>query len=189
MKLIINPYNLKNNDTEEYNIKARAILINDNNELLVANYGGIYLLPGGSINYNEDIQSGLIRELKEETGTEYETYELEYLCHLDYFQKNYPKINGTTKNRLITTYYYIGTYKVTSPDNQILTEKEQKGNFKLELIPLEQLHNIIISNKNNNPRHIYFQNELLKVLKFYKESIHNAEQKKNTNIKIKCIIS
>lgn len=177
MKLIINPYNLENNDIEEHNIKARAIIINDKEELLIANYGGTYLLPGGSINYNEDIISGLIRELKEETGIDYITNELEYLCHLDYYQKNYPKRNGWAKNRLITTYYYIGEFKEISKDNQTLTANELKDNFRLELIPLEELSNIIINNKTNNPRNIYFQNELLTIIKFYKETIHNKKIK------------
>ena len=178
MKLIINPYNLKEFDIDEYNIKARAILINDNNEILIGNYGEIYLLPGGSINANEDIPNGLIRELKEETGTDYKLEELISICHLDYYQKNYPKRDGTIKNRLITTYFYIGKYKEISTDNQTLTENEQKGNFKLELIALEELTNIVINNKNNNPRNIYFQKELLAAINFYKKSIYYKNYKK-----------
>ena len=178
MKLTINQYNLKDSDINEYNIKVRAILINDKNEILVGNYSGTYLLPGGSINPNEDISNALIRELKEETGIDYKEEELISICHLDYYQKDYPKRDGTIKNRLITTYYYIGTYKDISTSNQNLTENEQKGNFKLELISLEKLTNIIINNKNNNPRNIYFQKELLMVIKFYKESEYYTNNKK-----------
>ena len=170
MKLIINSHKLKDININEHNIKARAILINDTNELLIGNYGGTYLLPGGSINSNENILNGLIRELKEETGIDYKEEELINLCHLDYYQKNYPKRNGTIKNRLITTHYYIGTYKGISISNQTLSESEQKDNFKLELIPLEKLETIILNNKNNNPRNIYFQKELLTIIEFYKQS-------------------
>ena len=98
MKLVINEQNLKNNDIEEYNTKARALLINKENYLLVVNYGGTYLLPGGSINDNENIEDCLIRELEEETGAKYNIEELNYLCNLDYFQKNYPKRNNETYN-------------------------------------------------------------------------------------------
>ena len=178
MKLIINPYNLKKKDIDEYNIKGRVILINNNSEILVGNYGGTYMLPGGSINYNEDILNGVIRELREETGANYKIEELQYLCHLDYYQKNYPKRNGTIKNRLITTHYYTSEYKEVLKENQILTEKEQKGNFKLELIPIEKLINIIINNTNNNPRNIYFREELLTIINFYKESIYYTSKKK-----------
>ena len=178
MKLIINPYNLKDTDIDEHNIKARAILINNNNEILVGNYNGTYLLPGGSIKPNEDIITCLIRELKEETGIDYNQEELISICELDYYQKNYPKRDGTIKNRLITTHYYISTYKEISTENQILTENEQKGNFKLELIPIEELTNIVINNTNNNPRNIYFQKELLTIIKVYKQSKYYTNNKK-----------
>ena len=170
MKLVINEQNLKNNDIEEYNTKARALLINKENYLLVVNYGGTSLLPGGSINDNENIEDCLIRELEEETGTKYNIEELNYLCHLDYFQKKYPKRNSEIKNRLITTHYYIGKYKDTLPDKINLTTNEKEGNLKLELIHINELENIIINNNNNNPRNTYFQKELLTILKYYKST-------------------
>lgn len=179
MKIIINEDNLKNNEIEEFNIKSRAILINEQEELLIANYGGTYLLPGGKINQNEEIIDGLLRELKEETGTYYSDKEVNYLCTIEYFQKNYPKKTGEKQNRLITTHYYIGKYKEISLDKIKLTESEKNGNFKLELIPLNKLKNIIIETQNNNPRNIYFQKELLAVINFYK----NSNKKKKILIK------
>lgn len=167
MKIIINEYNLKNNDIEECNIKARAMLLNENKEILIANYGGTYLLPGGKIEYNEEIINGLLRELEEETGTYYNDKELNCLCTIEYFQKNYPKRTGERQNRLIITHYYIGEYKEISLSKIKLTENEQKGNFKLQLIPLKELENILMENENNNPRNIYFQKELLAVIDFY----------------------
>lgn len=171
MNLIINEYNLQPTQIEEYNEKVRALIINNKNELLIANYGGTYLLPGGSIEKDEEIIQALIRELKEETGINYNINELEYLCTLEYYQKNYPKRNNNIKNRLITTYYYITTYKEISKNIQLLTENELKGNFKLELISLENIENLINENQTNNPRNIYFQKELLSVINFYKEKI------------------
>ena len=178
MKIIINDNNLKENQIEEYNTKVRAILINEKEELLVVNYGGTYLLPGGKLNTNETIENGLLRELKEETGTNYNIENLKYLCHIDYFQKNYPKRNGTTINRLITTHYYIGKYKEILKDNIKLSEEEQKGNLKLELIQLNQLKNLIIKNKNTNPRNKYFQKELLTIINYYQNQIQLPTQKK-----------
>ena len=180
MKIIINEDNLKNTEIEEVNTKTRAILLNEKGELLIANYGGTYLLPGGKIDHNEKTIDGLIRELKEETGTYYNNSELNYLCTIKYFQKNYPKRTGERQNRLITTHYYIGEYKEISLDKIKLTENEQKGNFKLELIPLNELENTIIENKNNNPRNIYFQKELLTVIYFYqKEKTKEINTNKN----------
>lgn len=61
-----------------------------------------------------------------------------------------------------------GLYKDIKKNSQKLTEKEQKDNFKLELVSLEELENIIMNNKNDNPRNIYFQKELLIILANYK---------------------
>lgn len=173
MSIKINDDNLQISDIEETNIKARALLINDNNELLVANYGGIYLLPGGKLDHNENTVEALTRELKEETGIIYDEKELKYLCTIDYYQKNYPKRNNTIKNRLIKTYYYIGKTKDATQGNQELTEKEIKGNFKLEYISLNQIEKIIIKSNTSNPRSIYFQKELLKVIEYYNNYIKN----------------
>ena len=53
---------------------------------------------------------------------------------------------------------------------QSLTESEKTGNFKLELIPLDKLEEIIANNKNNNPRNIYFIKEFITVLKCYNDN-------------------
>lgn len=57
-------------------------------------------------------------------------------------------------------------------------EKEQKDNFKLELVSLDDLKNMVLNNKVANPRNIYFQKELLIILDGYKSSIQNVNVKK-----------
>ena len=52
-------------------------------------------------------------------------------------------------------------YKAINKDSRKLTEKEQKGNFRLELVSFDDLENMILKNVNDNPRNIYFQKELL----------------------------
>ena len=65
-------------------------MIDDENNILIANYGNVILLPGGSIDKDEEANDAIIRELKEEVGVEYRVYELTYLNTLDYYQKDYP---------------------------------------------------------------------------------------------------
>ena len=65
-KLIINEHNLNNLEIDKINTKVRAILVK-NNDILIANYGGILMLPGGKIDKYETYKDALIRELKEET--------------------------------------------------------------------------------------------------------------------------
>lgn len=169
MKIIINDNNLKENEINEFSFKVRSILVNENNEILVCNYGGTYLLPGGKIDEGESQISALIRELKEETGILYDKNDLSFLCELQYYQKNYPKRDSNIKlNRLVSTYYYFGNYKNVNLDKQVLSNKEIKSNFKLELIKLDDLENIVLNNHNSNPRNSYFQKELITVLENYK---------------------
>ena len=168
MNIIINDDNLQLSEVEEFSSKSRTILIDDNNKVLIANYGGVFLFPGGSIDKDENPIEALTRELREETGREYCEEELKYFLCLEYYQKNYPKRNGSFQNRLVKTYYFVSNLKDTSTSSQ-LTEKEKKDGFKLELMPIEELEEIVFSNTNNNPRNIYFQNEIREVLKVFKE--------------------
>lgn len=178
MNLIINDDNLQQNKIKESSTKVRAILIDENNQILIANYGNVILLPGGKVDHNETYLTAIQRELKEELGQDYNNEELEYFLTLNYYQKDYPKRDGTFQNRLIQTHYYIGSYKEVNKDKQNLTEKEKNSNFRLELVPLEQLENLILNNNNSNPRNIYFRKELLTVLAFYKKIYATSKTKK-----------
>ena len=165
MGLVINEDNLQFDEVKEFNSKARAILVDENNRILIANYG----------NEGETLSEAIIRELSEELGQEYSANELDFLVTLNYYQKDYPKRDGTFQNRLVQTHYFLGLYKGIKKDSRKLTEKEQKGNFRLELVSLEDLENMILKNVNNNPRNIYFQKELLIILACYKNKIQVLE--------------
>ena len=178
MELIINEYNLKENEIEETISKVRAILVDENERILIANYGNVILLPGGKIDNKETIFDAIKRELNEEIGQQYDNLELNLFCKLNHYQKNYLQRNGTHKNRLVKTYYFIGTYKEIRKESQKLTKKEQTDNFKLQLISLNEIENIILNNQSNNPRNIYFQQELLTIIKIYKEIKQNIIIKK-----------
>ena len=178
MELVINDVNLQFSEVQEYNLKARAILIDENNRILIARYGDVILLPGGKVDDGETILEAIIRELKEELGKDYNSSEFDFFATLNYYQKNYPKRDGLFLNRLIQTHYFIGPYKELNIDLIKLTENEKKGNFRLELVPLTDLESMILNNKNNNPRNIYFQNELLVILKNYNELFQDIGVKK-----------
>lgn len=185
MNLIINNDGLKNNEIDEFGQKARAILTDDNNNILVANYGGVYLLPGGKIDDNETPIQALIRELEEETGTNYNEHDFAFLTTIQSFQKNYPKRDGSLHNRLVETHYFQGRLKRTIPDNQQLTDKEQKDNFKLRLMSLDELTNVVANSNSNNPRSKYFIQELLLITNYYNSGTkHISKQKKLTKVTV-----
>ena len=72
---IINDDNLKNNEVKKFSTKVRAILIDENNQILIANYGGVILLPGGKVDEGESLSAAISRELKEEIGSYYKSKE------------------------------------------------------------------------------------------------------------------
>ena len=50
--IVINDNNLKESDIQIFGNKVRAILLSEN-KILVSRYGGVILLPGGSIDKGE----------------------------------------------------------------------------------------------------------------------------------------
>ena len=166
MKIIINDKNIKEEEIIEIKEKVRSLILTDDNKLLIANYAGVILLPGGKIDNNESVKKALIRELQEELGIIYTEEELEYLLTLEYYQDNYPKVNSNNINRKVTTYYYLTKFKAIVNDNQILSEREKNNNFYLELISLEELKERL-NKENNNPRSYYFNRELNLVIDNY----------------------
>lgn len=164
-EIIINDDNLKNSDIEKSSVKARALLYTDNS-ILVANYNGIYLLPGGKLENNENVIDALQRELVEETGIIYNKEDLTELFVLRYYQKNYLTVDNKILNRLVRTYYYISKFKGVDLTKVNRSNREIEGNFKLELLNIEELSKPLV---NDNPRSKYFDRELKEVLKVYKK--------------------
>lgn len=178
MELVINEDKLQFDEVKEFSSKVRAILVDENNRILIANYGNVILLPGGKIDNGETVSESITRELNEELGQDYNANELDFFITLNHYQKDYPKRDGIFQNRLVRTYYFVGSYKGIKKDSRKLTAKEQKGNFRLELVSLEDLENMILKNVNDNPRNIYFQKELLTILASYKKLKENGSIEK-----------
>lgn len=163
---------------DEYKTKVRALLFDRHENILITKYGGVILLPGGSIEEGEKKEDAIIRELLEETGIIYKNKELNELVTINYYQNNYPKRNGEFKNRLLTTHYYIGKYKGLSLEKQKLSTNELNNSFSQELISLSELKEMIMKIKSTNPRNMYFQKELLTLLALYDNIKHQPTNNK-----------
>ena len=167
MKVITKDIGESIQDIDDVRIKSRAIFVNSKDEILVANYGGVYLLPGGSIDDGEDKYSAIVRELMEETGLEIN--KLDLFLKLKYFQNGYPTRSGNVINRLVLTDYYVGYEKDAIKGNKKLTEKENKDSFELRYYNILELEDILRKNKSDNPRIEYFNEELMEVIDSYKK--------------------
>lgn len=167
MEIVINEGNLVKDEIDEISSKVRALLVDDDNNVLVANYSGVLLLPGGKLDDDEDVFDGIVRELSEEVGYRYKIDELKYLMTLNYYQNNYPKVNGTFKNRLVVTHYFVGEYNGIIEENCMLTDREKDNGFELRLISFEQVEKELENADSSNPRNVYFQKELSTVIDCY----------------------
>ena len=138
-----------------------------NDKILVSHYGGVILLPGGSIDSDETPDEAIIRELREEIGINYSIDELRKYMILKYYQSNYQTRDNEIINRMIKTYYYLGDYKGIDIYKVQRTEKEMKDNFYLELLSFEELMQSL-NTSSDNPRKEYFDKEINEVVKSLK---------------------
>ena len=154
----------ENNFFDSLNKKSRAIILK-NDEILVANYGGVYLLPGGKLEEYEDYKMALFRELKEELGWNLISPDIYPYLIVKHYQDNFPTREGTIKNRLVITQYYLfNVLDDFEVKNNNLSESEKKDNFNLEFIKLDKLEHVIKNNDSINPRKKYFDVELLEIV-------------------------
>ena len=67
-EIIYNTDNLKESEMTKTVTRAKVILVNSKDEILLANGSNTYFLIGGHVEDNESLEDCLIREVKEETG-------------------------------------------------------------------------------------------------------------------------
>lgn len=82
------------------------------------------------------------------------------------YYKDYPQIGNNRKNEIY--YYVIKTDKVPNLELTNLTDDEKDGNFKLEYIKLDDIEEVIIKNGDKNGDLHGITNEMLEVIKIYK---------------------
>jgi len=106
---------------------SRAILFDENSliPLLFVSKYHYHKLPGGGIEDNESKEKALIREIKEETGSTFES--IGEIGQITEFRSKW--------NLKQTSYCYLG--KITSKGTPDFTEKELNQGFKLIWLSLD----------------------------------------------------
>ena len=139
MEIVYNPMEITYEEIDEEKRKVRLLICNSSDEILVAHYNGIYMLPGGSLEENEKfdkaIRKALRREIKEEVGIDINGRSIKHFHTIMHYQENYPKVNGKVVNRLVTTDYYVTKMDIDlDAVESNLTDREKEGDFYLEWI-------------------------------------------------------
>lgn len=167
MKQIIeNKYNIPECEVTEVVKRVKVLIINSNNEILLAYSNNIYQFPGGHVEDGEKLIDAVNREILEETGIRLNISNLKpFACAIRYY-KDWPKANENRKNEIY--YYEIMIDEKPNLENTNYTKEEKNGNFKLEYISLNNVENIIKENsiKYGNIKGI--ATEMIELLELYK---------------------
>lgn len=142
MKTIIyNDDNLDRNDINKEVKRAKVILKNSNDELLLAFSRNNYYLVGGHVEDNESYEDCLKREVLEETGIELEIGKVRPYFVVEYLCKDYPNEGDNTN--YIANYYVITCDLKPNLSKVKLTDGEKEGGFELKYIHKDEVINVL----------------------------------------------
>lgn len=147
-QVIHNEDNLTLNDANKVTRRAKLIVENSKEEILICHMGVKYFLIGGHIDNDESDEQCLTREVAEESGVTLNFSNILPIASSNYINKDYPKEGTITYTN--TNYYAIKYDLVPNIEMQNLTEEEIKENFKLMYIPKNEVINFLENNKEIN---------------------------------------
>lgn len=147
-QVIHNEDNLTLNDANKVTLRAKLIVENNNDEILICHMGVKYFLIGGHIDNDESDEQCLTREVAEESGVTLDFSNILPIASSNYINNDYPKNGDITYTN--TNYYAIKYDLVPNIEMQNLTEEEKKENFKLMYIPKNEVINFLENTKEIN---------------------------------------
>lgn len=143
-KVFYNEDNLRKEDINNFIKRAKMLIINSNNEILLGYGHNTYQIIGGHVEENESYDECVIREVKEETGIELSLEKREPFLQIVYYCKDYPK-EGLNSEYIIN-YYSINSDLKPDIDKINLTENEKEGLFEFRCVSL----NNVLDELNDN---------------------------------------
>lgn len=166
--IVINKYNLKEEDMTEVVKRVKILLINSKNEILLGYSHNTYQFPGGHVEENEELCQTIIREVEEETGIKLDPNIIFEPFAVNYgYYKDWPSIG---KNRKIEIYYYeIKTDELPNLYNTNYTENEKNGGFELRYISLNNIEVVLRENADKYGDDKGIAKEMLELIDVYKE--------------------
>ena len=167
-EIILNKGRLKDDELTDVIEKARIVLRNDNDELVFARFGRVYMLPGGKIELGETPVDTVKRELMEETTINILLDDTEPFAVVYNYLRDYELEDETLVNRLVKTYYFTGFTSDDTIEYFNLTQNEKEDNLRGFFIELEDGIELLQDYNKENPKATYLALETLKVLEEYK---------------------
>jgi len=143
-KIVNNKDSLEEKDINNIIKRAKIVLINSNNEIILANALNTYFLVGGRVEENESDIETLKREMLEESGIILKEDNLKPFCSVIHLKKDYPEKDINTK--YIANYYYLKIDDKIDYNKIKLTEEEKENNFKLSYVHIDKIIDILKEN-------------------------------------------
>lgn len=136
-KVVYNNDNLKENDINKVEKRIKAIITNDNDEILLACNNSNYHLPGGHIEGHEENLECLKRELKEELGADVSLDNINPIFTIIYYNKDYPEKGINSKSEAV--YYEVNEKVTLNNDKTNYDDNERKGGFHTRYIKKDEI--------------------------------------------------
>ncbi len=165
-QIIVNKDCIQEKEITEIVKRVKAIIINSKNEILLGYSHNDYQFLGGHVEDGENLIETLNREISEESGISLNLDDAFPIILRKAYYKDYPQIGKNRKNEIY--YYVIKTDKLPNLELTNLTDDEKEGNFKLEYIKLDDIEEVIIKNGDKTGNLHGIANEMLEVIKIYK---------------------
>lgn len=151
-QIIINESNLKEEEINKKVLRAKLLIINSKDEILLGYGNNNYQILGGHLEENETFDECIIREIKEEAGITIKEEKRNPILTIIYMCKDYPNIGDKTK--FLANYYIIKSDLKPNLEEVNLTENELEGLFELRYIHkdkiIEELNNSLKTCSNEN---------------------------------------
>lgn len=166
-EIIYNDNNLKENEMTDLVVKVKLMLINRENQILLAYAKNDYEFIGGTHEEGEDLIETINRELNEELGVEVEYNDLKPFAISKGYYKDWP---AKGRNKRIEINYYVIPFDLKPNfDNMNLTENEKEENFTVKYVDLADIEEVINQNVKQFGDHRGIAKEMLNVIKVYRE--------------------
>ena len=162
--IIFNKENIKEEEINNIVKRAKIVLINSKDEILLTLCHKNYYLIGGHVENNETDIETLKREILEETGIKLDINDIKPYFSIMHYKRNYPKENLISK--FIANYYYYKTDILPDMTKTNLTEDEKKGKFQLNYINKNEILEIINNSLNTCTREGVVKDTILALEEF-----------------------
>lgn len=148
-EIFYNDDNLLEEEIDEMVVRVKAIIINQNDDILMGYCDGTYQFPGGHLEDGETLIEGLRREISEETGIFLDkNVKLEPFMMIRYYTKNYRNKGINRENKIY--YYLIRSEMEPVVNNMSLDAYEKEHNYMLKRVNLNDIESELERTVNDN---------------------------------------